>query len=328
MTLLFIRGFFLVITVTVGAYIGLISHQTILGAAVGGLCGIFLILLESSLRYVSVRGLSSMVFGLLLGMTMAHLIWNILSILPLGEYVQSLTRAILTLTFSYMGAVMALRGKDEFNLIIPYVRFKRQDVKEDLILLDTSVIIDGRIMDIYKTKFLDGRLVVPRFILQELQRIADSADSLKREKGRRGMEILRMLQKDKVVDIKIHEEDMPSDLPVDTRLIRLARILDAKICTLDYNLNRIASIEGIGILNINDLVNAVRSVVFPEQEFDIRLTKEGKEPQQAIGYLDDGTMVVVSDARKLIGQTVNVAVTSVLQTPAGRMIFAKVNKEL
>ena len=327
MTLLFIRGFFFIITLVVGAYIGSINHQTVLGASVGGLCGIALIFVESSLRHVSVRGLSSMVFGLLLGLVMAHLISNILSILPLGEYVQSLTRVILTLTFSYMGAMMAMRGKDEFNLIIPYVRFKRQDVKEDLLLLDTSVIIDGRVMDIYKTNFLDGRLVVPRFVLQELQKISDSADSVKREKGRRGMEILRLMQKDEAIDIRIHDDDMPAELPVDTKLVRLARILEAKICTMDYNLNRIASIESIGVLNINDLVNSVKSVVFQGEELDIRLTKEGKEPHQAVGYLDDGTMVVVSDARKWIGQKVKVIVTSVLQTQAGRMIFAKANKE-
>ncbi|OGX27250.1 MAG: hypothetical protein A2787_08690 [Omnitrophica WOR_2 bacterium RIFCSPHIGHO2_01_FULL_48_9] len=327
MTLLFIRGFFFIITLVVGAYIGSINHQTVLGASVGGLCGIALIFVESSLRHVSVRGLSSMVFGLLLGLVMAHLISNILSILPLGEYVQSLTRVILTLTFSYMGAMMAMRGKDEFNLIIPYVRFKRQDVKEDLLLLDTSVIIDGRVMDIYKTNFLDGRLVVPRFVLQELQKISDSADSVKREKGRRGMEILRLMQKDEAIDIRIHDDDMPAELPVDTKLVRLARILEAKICTMDYNLNRIASIESIGVLNINDLVNSVKSVVFQGEELDIRLTKEGKESHQAVGYLDDGTMVVVSDARKWIGQKVKVIVTSVLQTQAGRMIFAKANKE-
>ena len=327
MTLLFIRGFFFIITLVVGAYIGSINHQTVLGASVGGLCGIALIFVESSLRHVSVRGLSSMVFGLLLGLVMAHLISNILSILPLGEYVQSLTRVILTLTFSYMGAMMAMRGKDEFNLIIPYVRFKRQDVKEDLLLLDTSVIIGGRVMDIYKTNFLDGRLVVPRFVLQELQKISDSADSVKREKGRRGMEILRLMQKDEAIDIRIHDDDMPAELPVDTKLVRLARILEAKICTMDYNLNRIASIESIGVLNINDLVNSVKSVVFQGEELDIRLTKEGKESHQAVGYLDDGTMVVVSDARKWIGQKVKVIVTSVLQTQAGRMIFAKANKE-
>src|SRR3989338_3646661 len=327
MTLLFIRGFFFIITLVVGAYIGSINHQTVLGASVGGLCGIALIFVESSLRHVSVRGLSSMVFGLLLGLVMANLISNILSIMPLGEYVQSLTRVILTLTFSYMGAMMAMRGKDEFNLIIPYVRFKRQDVKEDLLLLDTSVIIDGRVMDIYKTNFLDGRLVVPRFVLQELQKISDSADSVKREKGRRGMEILRLMQKDEAIDIRIHDDDMPAELPVDTKLVRLARILEAKICTMDYNLNRIASIESIGVLNINDLVNSVKSVVFQGEELDIRLTKEGKESHQAVGYLDDGTMVVVSDARKWIGQKVKVIVTSVLQTQAGRMIFAKANKE-
>ena len=312
MTLLFIRGFFFIITLVVGAYIGSINHQTVLGASVGGLCGIALIFVESSLRHVSVRGLSSMVFGLLLGLVMAHLISNILSILPLGEYVQS---GLILQAFCLL--LQILLKKESHAL----------PVKEDLLLLDTSVIIDGRVMDIYKTNFLDGRLVVPRFVLQELQKISDSADSVKREKGRRGMEILRLMQKDEAIDIRIHDDDMPAELPVDTKLVRLARILEAKICTMDYNLNRIASIESIGVLNINDLVNSVKSVVFQGEELDIRLTKEGKEPHQAVGYLDDGTMVVVSDARKWIGQKVKVIVTSVLQTQAGRMIFAKANKE-
>lgn len=323
MTLLFIRGFFFIITVVIGGYIGSISDQIVFGLGVGGLCGMALILVESSLRRVSVRGLSSMVFGLLLGLVMAHLISNIISIIPLGDYAHSLTRVILTLIFSYMGAVMALRGKDEFSIIIPYVRFKRQDVKEEFILLDTSALIDGRIADVYKTNFLSGRLVVPRFVLQELQRLADSQDDLKRQRGRRGMEVLREMQKDPDIDVVIHEEDAPEENAVDAKLIKFAKIIGARICTLDYNLSRVASIEGIETLNINDLLQAMKSVVLNEEELEIRLVKEGKEANQAVGYTDEGTMVVVADGRKAIGQKVNVVVTSVLQTQAGRMIFAK-----
>jgi len=324
MTLLFIRVFFLVISVIVGFYIGSINHQGIIGAMVGMVCGFLLILMERSLRSVSVRGLSSMVFGLLLGFIMAKLISDILSLLPLKEYEKSLSRVIITLIFSYLGAVMALRGKDEFNVIIPYVRFKRQDVKEDLVLLDTSAIVDGRIADICKTKFFGGRLVVPRFVLQELQRLADSEDGIKRQKGRRGMEILRVMQKDEEIDLRIHEDDFPGESDVDTKLVRLAKLIDAKISTTDYNLSRVANIAGLEVLNINDLVNAVKSVVIAGEELEIRLVKEGKEANQAVGYMDDGTMVVVIDARKLIGQKVKVIVNSVLQTQAGRMVFAKI----
>lgn len=323
MTLLFIRGFFFIITFVVGAYIGSINDQAVFGAAIGGLCGIFLIIIESSLRRVSVRGLSSMVFGLLLGLVMANLISNIIAIIPLGEYVHSLTRVILTLIFSYMGAVMALRGKDEFSLIIPYVRFKREDVREEFILLDTSALIDGRIADVYKTNFLSGRLVVPRFVLQELQRLSDSQDDSKRQKGRRGMEVLRGMQKDPAIDVIINEEDAPEESAVDAKLVKFAKIIGARICTLDHNLSRVATIEGVETLNINDLLQAMKSVVLNEEELEIKLVKEGKEASQAVGYTEEGTMVVVADARKAIGQKVVVVVTSVLQTQAGRMIFAK-----
>ncbi len=327
MTLLFIRTFFLIISGIVGYQIGAMYQQPIWGVGIGVLCAFFLIGIEASLRRVSVRGLSSMVFGLLLGVFMAKLVSDILALLPLGEFLQSVLRVVFTLIFSYLGAVMALRGKDEFNIIIPYVRFKRQDLRDGVILLDTSAIIDGRIADIYKTNFLTGRLVVPRFVLNELQRISDSDDAIKRQRGRRGMEILRSLQKDPAMDIRIQEEDMAGDQDVDIKLVRLAKIMEARICTVDFNLNRIASIQGVEILNINELVNAVKAVVFPGEVMEVRLLKEGKEAEQAVAFLDDGTMIVVSDARKLIGQKVKVSVSSVLQTQAGRMIFAKIVKE-
>ncbi len=326
MTLLFVRFFFLAISAIVGYQIGSINREPLLGAGLGCLSGILLIILEASLRTVSVRGLSSMVFGLLLGVFMANLVCDILALLPLGEFLQSILRVIFTLVFSYLGAVMAFRGKDEFNVIIPYVRFKRQDTSEGEILLDTSAIIDGRIADIYKTNFLTGHIVVPRFVLQELQRISDSDDSIKRQRGRRGLEILRSMQKDSEVDLKIQEEEMPGEQDVDTKLVKLAKMMEAKVCTTDFNLNRIASIQGVKILNINELSNAVKSVIFPGEELDIRLVKEGKEQNQAVAYMDDGTMIVVSDAKHLIGQKIKVNVTSVLQTQAGRMIFARLNK--
>ncbi len=327
MTLLFIRLLFLLMSGIVGYQIGSMVDQTLWGVAAGMASALLLIVVEVSLRRVSVRGLSSMVFGLLLGLFMAKLISDILALLPLGDFVQSILRVIFTLVFSYLGAVMALRGKDEFNVIIPYVRFRRQDIKEGVILLDTSAIIDGRVADVYKTKFLSGRLVVPRFVLNELQKIADSEDSIKRQRGRRGIEILRSMQKDSAMDVRIQEEDMVGEQDVDTKLIRLAKIMEARICTTDFNLNRIATIQGVDILNINELVNAIKAVVFPGEILEVRLVKEGKEPDQGVSYMDDGTMVVVSEARRLIGQKVKVSVSSVLQTQAGRMIFAKIIRE-
>ncbi|MBP6344010.1 MAG: twitching motility protein PilT [Candidatus Omnitrophica bacterium] len=323
MTLLFIRVFFTILCIVVGYQVGEIIQDSFMGIVFGLLVAAFLIAVESTFRKVSVRGLSSMVFGLVLGVIMAKVISDILSLLPLGDVFLPIARVILTVSFSYLGAVMALRGKDEFNIIIPYVRFRRQDLKEGIIVLDTSAIIDGRIVDIHKSGFLAGRLVAPRFVLHELQRLADSADDIKRERGRRGLEILRAMQKDSTVDIRVHEDEMTGQDPVDVKLVRLAKILDGRLCTTDFNLSRMANIQDVGILNIHDLVNAVKAVVFPGEELEIRLLKEGKEQNQAVGYLEDGTMVVVGEGKKHIGQLSKVYVTSVLQTQAGRMIFAK-----
>jgi len=327
MTLLFIRVFFLIISGVIGYQIGIINQAPFAGVLACLVGGAMLIVIEANLKQVSVRGLTSMVFGLLLGIFMANLVSDIISLLPLDDVIKPILRVVLTLVFSYLGAVMALRGKDEFNLIIPYVRFKRQDLKDGVILLDTSAIIDGRASDIFKTGFLAGRLVVPRFILLELQRLADSEDDTKRQRGRRGMEILKTMQKDPVVDVRIHEDDLTGTDSVDSKLVKLSKVMDARICTTDFNLSRIASIQGIEMLNINDLVNAVKPVVFTGEELEIKLLKEGKEANQAIGYLEDGTMVVVSDGRRGLGQTVKVYVTSALQTQAGRMIFAKMERQ-
>jgi uncharacterized protein YacL len=221
---------------------------------------------------------------------------------------------------------IGLRGKDEFNLIIPYVRLRRQDQAEEVTILDTSVIIDGRIQDIFKTKFLEGKVIIPRFVLKELQQIADSTDPIKRQRGRRGLEILHTIQKEAGQNISIHEEEFSETYEVDAKLVKLAKLLEAKIMTVDFNLNRVATFQGVKVLNINELANALKPVVFPGEQMQIKLLKEGKEHNQAVGYLDDGTMVVVEEGRRLIGQEVRAVVTSVLQTQAGRMIFTKLEK--
>jgi uncharacterized protein YacL len=257
---------------------------------------------------------------------MAKLVTDAVSLAPISAGTLSLVRVTLTLVFCYLGMVIGLRGKDEFNIIIPYVRLRRQDQTEEVALLDTSVIIDGRIVDICKAKFLEGKVIIPRFVLKELQQIADSTDPIKRQRGRRGLEILHVIQKEVGQDIALHEEEFPETQEVDAKLVKLAKLLGAKILTVDFNLNRIASLQGIKVLNINELANALKPVVFPGEVKEIKLIKEGKEYNQAVGYLEDGTMVVVEDARKLLGQEVKVMVTSVLQTQAGRMIFAKLER--
>jgi uncharacterized protein YacL len=325
-TLLFLRVFFFLISGVVGYQIGSIDNDPIRGLIIGFLAGLFIVWAESKSKQASMRGLTSMVFGLFLGLFMAKLVSDIIMLLPLGVAIQSIVKVILTLVFSYIGGVMALRGKDEFNLIIPYVRFKRQDVKDGVVLLDTSAIIDGRVADIFKTGFIGGRLVAPRFVLQELQRLADSEDDTKRQRGRRGLEMLKTWQKDTAADVRIHEDDLTGSEPVDLKLVKLAKIMDARICTTDFNLSRMASLQSVEMLNINDLAAAVKPMVFTGEELEIRLLKEGKDHNQAVGYLEDGTMVVVVDGKKFVGQQVKVYVTSALQTQAGRMIFAKLEK--
>jgi uncharacterized protein YacL len=222
--------------------------------------------------------------------------------------------------------IIAMRGKDEFNLIIPYIKFVRQDEKDEIVILDTSVIIDGRIADIFQTHFVEGKIVIPRFVLKELQQIADSQDALKRNRGRRGLDILNKIQKNTALDVRIHEEDFPELSDVDAKLVKLAKVLSGRIFTNDFNLNKIAELQCVKVLNINELANALRPVVLPGETMEIRVAKEGKEYNQGIAYLDDGTMVVIDNSRHLIGQTVKVTVTSVLQTSAGRMIFAKLEE--
>ena len=323
--MLFIRILFLICSTIVGYQVGDVNNFNIFWSSTGGfIFGFLIIILEAGMRGISVRGLSSAVFGLILGLFVSRLMSTALfALFPLDKSMRDITTYLLTLSFSYLGMAIALRGRDQFNLIIPYVRFRRQDEKTDTVVLDTSAIIDGRVVDIIKTSFIEARLVVPRFVLKELQTIADSADAIKRQRGRRGLEILHMIQNDARFNLVVHEEDFPDTHDVDAKLVRLAKLLEAKIFTVDFNLNRISELQGVKVLNINELANALKSVVLPGEAIEIKPIKEGKEHNQAIAYLEDGTMVVVEEARRLIGQNVRVTITSVLQTQAGRMVFAK-----
>jgi len=326
MDLLFVRILFVIISMIIGLQVMEPSGLGLVGFSAGFAIAMLIIFAEIGMRKVSVKGLSSAVFGLLLGLIMAKLVTDALSLAPIPAENLATIRSTFTLVLCYLGMVIAMRGKDEFNVIIPYVRLRRQDQTEEVTLIDTSVIIDGRIQDIFKTKFLEGKLIIPRFVLKELQQIADSTDPMKRQRGRRGLEILHAIQKEAGQNIAIHEEEFSEIPEVDAKLVKLAKLLEAKILTVDYNLNRVAGIQGVKVLNINELANALKPVVFPGERMQIKLIKEGKEHNQAVGYLDDGTMVVVEDARRLLGQEVRAIVTSVLQTQAGRMIFTKIEK--
>ncbi len=275
---------------------------------------------RSQIREISPRSLIAGSAGLAIGLIFAALLYLPLSFLP-APFGNILPIAV-SIFFGYLGiTAMVMRQQDLFNTITARLG---QDPGErsNPVLLDTSVIIDGRIADISQTGFLSGPFIIPSFVLDELQHIADSADALRRNRGRRGLEMLNRLRKESIVPIEVMDVDLDETRAVDAKLVQLARRIHAPILTNDYNLNRVAELQGVVVLNINELANAVKAVVIPGESMRIRIIQEGKEVGQGVGYLDDGTMVVVESGRSHIGDNVGVIVTRVLQTVAGRMIFA------
>jgi uncharacterized protein YacL len=279
--------------------------------------------IDKLLKGFSLRGLSAATFGILTGFTISYFIGNSVLFKFIDDEPKLIAQIVMYVVGTYLAMVIALRAKDEFNLVIPYVKFIKENKPERLVLLDTNIIIDGRIQEVCLTGFLDAVFIVPRFVLDELQYIADAADDVKRVRGRRGLEVLKMLQLNPRVELKFHENDLPQIKEVDAKLVQLAKMLPAEILTNDYNLNRIAELQHVRVLNLNELAKSLRPVVLPGEKLTVRLIKEGREPQQAIAYLDDGTMIVVNRGRRLVGQEVEVTIASVLQTAAGRMAFAE-----
>lgn len=266
--------------------------------------------------------------GLILGLIVAFLIESSLSRLPLPG-LSSVLPIIASALLGYLGFRVGYKKRDELMSIFTMGRQnkdkdKKKEAKDvDHKILDTSVIIDGRIADICRTGFLEGTLVIPSFVLEELQHIADSSDVLKRNRGRRGLDILNKIQKELKMEVLIYEGDFEEVNEVDSKLVKLAKVLSGKVVTNDFNLNKVCELQGVKVLNINDLANAVKPVVLPGEEINVQVIKDGKEHGQGVAYLDDGTMIVIEGGREFIGERIDVLVTSVLQTSAGRMIFAK-----
>jgi uncharacterized protein YacL len=293
------------------------------GVAIGFGLGGLLIAIDEMLKGFSLRTFSAATFGLFLGTLSAWMINGS----QLFDYVDEPTRWMVRLglfvSFGYIGMVLAMRSnKEDFYLIIPFVRFASQSKPENLLLLDTSAIVDGRIADLIETNFLEGVIVVPRFVLKELHQIADSQDPIRRARGRRGLDMLSRLQRNTRVEVKVHEGNIPDEPDVDAKLVRLAKTLGAKLYTNDYNLGKIAELQSVGFVNISELAKVLKPVILPGENFNLRIVREGKDKGQGIGYLNDGTMVVVNQAQHLIGQQVNVQVISLLQTGAGVIVFA------
>jgi uncharacterized protein YacL len=272
--------------------------------------------------------LSSIYFGMLVGLLLTAAVGFAISPLfpqDAGPTGQTNVILVVGITLCYVCTSFLLQTKDDFRFIIPYVEFRKNLKGNCPLVLDTSVVIDGRIADVIETMIVDSRLVMPRFAINELQRIADSSDRGRRTRGRRGLDILNRLQKMKGVDVQIDETELPEfrGQPVDLKLITLAKHLEGKLVTNDYNLNKVAKIHGVDVINLNDLANAMKPVFLPGERLFVDIVKSGEEPAQGIGYLDDGTMVVVDNGREHVGERVEVTVTSVLQTSAGRMIFGR-----
>jgi uncharacterized protein YacL len=298
-----------------------------LGMIIGFGFGWLMIALDEMLKGFSLRAFSATTFGLLLGWVVALLIDHSGLFENAEDPTRWLVRLSLFLSFGYIGIVLAMRSnKEDFSLIIPYVRFAPRNKPENLLLLDTSVIIDGRIADLMEGNFLEGLVVVPRFVLKELQQIADSSDSIKRARGRRGLEMLNRLQRNTNNEVKIHEGDFPEETEVDTKLVHLARNLGAKLFTNDYNLGKIAELQSVSYVNMHDLAKSMRTVLLPGEVLSLRIAREGKDKGQGVGYLPDGTMVVVNRAQDFIGQQVEVQVQSLLQTGAGIIVFADIKQ--
>ncbi len=323
---LIIRILFVIISLIIGCLVGS-SHGVLIPAMIitTVLISMF-ILAEIFIQKLSIKGIISGVIGLIIGLALANLLSLCLLGIPQLKGISG-WQLSLNLGLGYIGLMMGIIKKHEMLDILAHSPTTHGNVSavnnDDKKILDTSVIIDGRIEDICETGFLSGTLIAPRFVLLELQRIADSSDSLKRTRGRRGMDILHKIQKRPNINVQISEIDYPDVKEVDSKLLCLAKELKAKVMTNDFNLNKLAQLEDVGILNINELAEALKPVVLPGEEMQVHIIKEGKEYSQGVGYLDDGTMVVVDNGYDYIGRRVKTIVTSVLQTTAGRMIFTR-----
>jgi uncharacterized protein YacL len=329
--LLLVRAIFMAVLAGSAALLqpfGLTAWQAGAGGAVVGAC---IILFELRLEQVSLKRLIGAACGSILGILGAFLMSLILDKVTTGQpgAAARFLHVLLLLLMMYVGLIVGAKKGDLLNLsALGGIFGGEKTSKKTYKILDTSVIIDGRIADIAETGFLDGVLVIPQFVLRELQLVADSADSMKRNRGRRGLDILQRIQKMAHLNVQIVEDDFPAVREVDMKLIELAKLYDCKVITNDFNLNKVAQLHGVEVLNINELANTLKPIVLPGEAMRVFILKEGKEYNQGVAYLDDGTMVVVDNAKKAINNTIDITVTSVLQTTAGKMIFGKFDERM
>jgi uncharacterized protein YacL len=324
---IFIFRFFIIALITAaGFFFPPFQLTNTIGAALAFVLGAVVIYLETRIRKSQFKIIWSSTVGTFAGVILGWGLGSVYKTVSQDDATAVFIRIFFLIIMPYIGFLVGTRKYEWLYPAHLFEFFKEKSSGHTQKILDTSVIIDGRIADISNTAFIEGPLVVPQFILKELQLVADSPDGIKRQRGRRGLDVLSSLQKSSQVSVVISEADFPEIKDVDTKLIELAKQLDAKIITNDFNLNKVAQLQGIPVLNINELANALKPVVLPGESIRVFILKEGKEKDQGVAYLDDGTMVVVDNSRKLIGQTVDVTVTSVLQTTVGKMIFGRYNE--
>src|SRR6059058_4744735 len=324
--IILIRLVFTGILLAAGYVLHPIPGHRLISTTAAGLVALAIIFFESRIRRASLKTLIGAAVGSILGIIGAYLIGSLISSqesMAVAPETKTFLTLALTFFMAYVGLMVGAAKGDYLELSALGGIFTDKASRRDLKILDTSVIIDGRIADVAETGFLTGTLIIPQFILRELQQVADSPDSSKRQRGRRGLDMLNRLQNNSSLDIQIVETDFPAVREVDLKLIELGKQLDAVIVTNDFNLNKVSQLRGVTVLNINELANALKPVVLPGESMHVFILKEGKEYNQGVAYLDDGTMVVVDNARRLIGKNADIAVTSVLQTTAGKMIFGR-----
>jgi len=322
--LIVVRVLFVAVVSACAYYFRPLGVPAPVAAAEGGVLALSIIVLEMRLKKISLPRLIGAVLGSAIGILGGFLVSVVLThVNPENSTTLHFFQLGLVMWLGYIGLIVGAQKSDSLNLSAIGLFGGDKVATRTHKILDTSVIIDGRIADIAETGFLDGSLVIPQFVLRELQMVADSADSLKRNRGRRGLDILQRIQKIANLEVRIVEEDFPHIREVDLKLIELAKLYGCKIVTNDFNLNKVAQLRGVDVLNINELANALKPIVLPGETMRVFILKEGKEYNQGVAYLDDGTMVVVDNARRMISKTIDVSVTSVLQTTAGKMIFGR-----
>jgi len=334
MALVILRCVFLMLAITLGfqllqtdvlrsenAWLPWLAFIGVLIVAIG------VLLVDMLIRRKRLDTITAFYFGMLIGLILTYVLQVALTpIMPTEpEWLADWLKLAMAAVVCYSCISVLLQTKDDFRFIIPYVEFAKEIKGLKPYVLDTSVVIDGRIADVIETRVIDNQLIMPQFIIAELQTIADSSDRLRRGKGRRGLDILNRLRSDPKVDLTIYDRELPqfAGQPVDQKLVLLAKHLDGKVVTNDYNLNKVAKLHEVGVINLNDLTNALKPVFLPGETLEVRVIKQGEEAGQGVGYLEDGTMVVIEGGREFVNQNIVANVTSVLQTSAGRMVFGK-----